>query len=530
MTGVEAAHGLLPAWVVWVSLLLYVPGAFVVSLLATWLGAAVAAGPLRRARDLPWAERARLAYTARAAARGNTLFLTVVHATCGFILGPILWPLCPLPAGLVAFLLALAAWAAATLVGFRVERRARQGQFTAAEWRRAVGVVWLIFNGWLLVLLFGLLAVMPPTFNLRAWLVLAVAGLLLLAFGTGRGFHVARLLGLVRPASARVRDVVARVSLAVGVPVRAVHELDFPDANAFAFPFLGRLAFTPKLLAVLDDGELSAVTAHELAHLDESWLMLLGRLLPLLLLLPLVAARPIINDFGYWTLAGVVGLFFLVATLGQRLSRGLERRADRLARRQEDQEGAYARALAKIYEANLVPLVEPGKGSSHPHLFDRLVSAGAPPDFPRPRPPSRLRKALAGAVTFLAWGVAWVGLLVGVFSLLPRAEGEQAIFRSLAVGTRTAWDLSALALLRWHEGRQEEAATLYRAAAEIDTDSPFYPANQAIVLAGLNRCEEAWSAAEEARRRQGRRPHPGGQDVVRNAFQAVANCLGRQKR
>ena len=44
--------------------------------------------------------------------------------------------------------------------------------------------------------------------------------------------------------------------------------------------------------------------------------------------------------------------------------------------------GAYARALEKIYEANLVPLVISSRHHRYPELYDRLVDAGAPPAYP----------------------------------------------------------------------------------------------------------------------------------------------------
>jgi len=39
--------------------------------------------------------------------------------------------------------------------------------------------------------------------------------------------------------------------------------------------------------------------------------------------------------------------------------------------------------LARIYEVNLLPAVTEKPGT-HPHLSDRLLTAGVTPDFPRP--------------------------------------------------------------------------------------------------------------------------------------------------
>jgi hypothetical protein len=77
----------------------------------------------------------------------------------------------------------------------------------------------------------------------------------------------------------------------------------------------------------------------------------------------------------------------LISTMAPRvyrdISRKLEVRADEMAKAQEHDPGTYARALARIYQDNMVPAVTAGRGT-HPHLYDRLVAAGVTPDFPRP--------------------------------------------------------------------------------------------------------------------------------------------------
>lgn len=69
----------------------------------------------------------------------------------------------------------------------------------------------------------------------------------------------------------------------------------------------------------------------------------------------------------------------------ERLGHAMEIRADKIARTYEGEPGVYARALARIYEDNLVPAVTE-RLQTHPHLYDRLVSAGVTPDHPRPEP------------------------------------------------------------------------------------------------------------------------------------------------
>jgi predicted Zn-dependent protease len=91
-------------------------------------------------------------------------------------------------------------------------------------------------------------------------------------------------------------------------------------------------------------------------------------------------------------------------------------------------------------------------------------------------------------------------------------------------------DLADLAHVSWGANRYDEAAVLYQAAAEIEPDSPFFPANQAIVLAALNQCGEADRAAREAQRRHERNPRFGGESVVRTAREAVRDCFRREQR
>src|SRR5262249_37845088 len=133
------------------------------------------------------------------------------------------------------------------------------------------------------------------------------------------------------------------------------------------------------------------------------------------------------------------------------------------------------------YEYNLVPLVEPGKGSSHPHLYDRLVSSGAPPDFPRPEPPPTRGRQLAVALSLALLLVAWLNLLF-VSALLPTTGHEQSLLLSLACGGHAADTLSALGAQRLEAKKFAESAVFFQAASESDTSSPFHPANRAVAL------------------------------------------------
>jgi Zn-dependent protease with chaperone function len=285
------------------------------------------------------------------------------------------------------------------------------------------------------------------------------------------------------------------------------------------------MAFTDGLLAALDDDELTAVCAHELAHLTEPRRVALYRLAPLTLLLALPLARLISTPEGLLAFEVAVLAGALVAVLGLRLSRRLERHADELGRAHEGEPGAYARALAKIYEVNLVPPVEGGRGGTHPHLYDRLVAAGGAPDYERPKPPPRAPFFLALTVSSLLALAGYAAVEAGRY-LLP--ANEAGPYWSLALYGGRAEALARLAGARFERDDKDGAATLYRAAAELDQHSVRYPANLAIVLARLGRCDEAEAAARAALRRLDQ-PEVGQDEVevVARAWAAVAWCRQR---
>jgi hypothetical protein len=76
--------------------------------------------------------------------------------------------------------------------------------------------------------------------------------------------------------------------------------------------------------------------------------------------------------------AGVAALVWLLNTVA----------LIRFRRAKEAHWTVRARALARLYEDNLIPAVLPGRGRTHPDLYDRLLAVGVQPDFPRPTAPS----------------------------------------------------------------------------------------------------------------------------------------------
>ena len=147
------------------------------------------------------------------------------------------------------------------------------------------------------------------------------------------------------------------------------------------------MIFTEPILEVLDDAELTAVSVHELAHLDESWPVKVSRAYVPFLLIGMAALFPLMGSFGLIVALVAPALMCAGIVVSQRVARNMEIRSDRHAHAHEGDAGTYARALEKIHEANLIPAVLKGKKSVHPHLYDRMIAAGILPDYDRPAAP-----------------------------------------------------------------------------------------------------------------------------------------------
>lgn len=377
---------------------LYLPASLVAGWLVTELGIAVASRSLKRAGDRPWYERARLLFPVRTTPKFNWLVLFVVVIECVVIMkasapGP--WRELAKDAAVGCLAGMIGVWFA----GRRLEAKVCRTR----EGRPRTGVPLSFLMVWPTVIPFLLMAVfIPGRVGWDAVAVLIVGAAFITFQVCGGWVIVLRRLGVARPASPRVQAVVDRAAFNSGIRPRRTLELNSPVANALAFPVSGVLIFTTPALDVFDDDELQAVTAHELGHLAESGVVRLSRALAPYLLVGVVAGIPIGGSFGVW--AGLAPLAFLVAgslAMGA-VGRRMEDRSDRFGRDHEGiAEGVYARALEKIYETNMIPVVLRGR-PVHPHLYDRLTAAGRPPDYPRPASPPRALLARATLVILLA--------------------------------------------------------------------------------------------------------------------------------
>ncbi len=232
-------------------------------------------------------------------------------------------------------------------------------------------------------------------------------GVALLIAGDSWGRRDAfELLGVLLPGSARLSSVAASVAERMGVRLAGVQELALPMASALAYPRLGRVVCTSALLEILNDEELAAVLAHELAHLSEPrkarWARLARAFARSCVIMTPAAILVSIRSEGGWALilALVVVLSsFIVLRWSLTMPRWMALRAAELAKSFEPAPGSYARALEKMYQMNRVPPILIMKERTHPDLPDRLIAAGARKvDFRPNSPPGcsdRLGLALA---------------------------------------------------------------------------------------------------------------------------------------
>jgi Zn-dependent protease with chaperone function len=291
------------------------------------------------------------------------------------------------------------------------ERHVNPAFQTTPSASRGAWILRLSILGPILLVVIVATRLVPDRLNLTALVELA-----LLVIGTGMYLTwgwpaLMRKLGVFRPASARLQDIVARLAAESGIAVRGAEQVALPMANAFALPLDGKLGMTDAALSALDDDEVRVICAHELAHLAEPRRFLVvrvlrGFILGLFLAILTVAGRPVTGSYGLMgTLAGIAGAFlvlFVSSILLNRFNRKMEHRADAQAVGWEPSAGLYARALEKLYEANLMPAVLRSKRMTHPDLYDRMVQSGATPDYPRPAPPPRWPGLLGLAALLIA--------------------------------------------------------------------------------------------------------------------------------
>ena len=348
------------------------PLAATVAFVANWL----ALIPWRRASGRHWTERARLYHPVRVAAAGNLWVLPAVLTMLALLLWPEASP---------HWALLLPVTAVGALVGTIPMDREVFPRIPLLDLLRQVAVGWLLrFLMWFVFL--AAIALMPDEFNAQTLIIAALVLTLCILWSRDGWIRVARRLGLMLPTPERLQNIVHDTASKMNVSFRELCVMRSSLAQAFAMPGGRRLLFTERLLQLLSDDEIAAISAHELAHLAESRRDYYQRYVLWLMFAPWIFFRPMVQT------AGLLGFYLLLLTsllapfVYRRVSHRLETRADLVAHSNEPEPGTYARALARLHEDSLVPAVLAKPRETHPHLYDRMVAAGLTPDFPRPAP------------------------------------------------------------------------------------------------------------------------------------------------
>lgn len=436
---------------------------------------------LRQPPTEPWTERARLAYTARMVGR----IARVYALPAGTFLAVYTWNGGGWPVLRAPFTLS-AAFAGPLLACLLFEARLRELRM------RVVLRSWAAASVALFAFLYGLVLLRVATVLLAgrdAWTAAVVGFGVCSWLGLGGGLTLARLLGLARPASARIESAVQRASVRLGVRCRAVFELDWAQCNAWALPLSRRIVFAQGALA-LEDDELEALAAHELGHLAEPARIKWVRPVAVVLLAAAAFAVPPLPGVSLRSMAAYLVTLLMVGLLVRSASRKGELYADSRAK---DDAGVYARALARTYELNLIPLVLPRPGA-HGHLYDRLVAAGRPPAEPRPPPASMPSLGLRVLLV--------LPMVLPILALveLRDADPSTAVVAAwqLAIGSRSHRAFAKLGIDCSHHQDYRSAIVCYRAAKVDRPRSVLYTAELAGALAYDKQCDAARTSLGEA--------------------------------
>ncbi len=374
----EAARDLLPAWIPWMRTIYYSLFAAFGAYLLSRMGTAYLLRPLRRAPAASWVDRARRSFPAQRFSASCLWFFPVI-ATVAAASTKTLWKV-PVP------VLALCAFLGAYMNHARLHNRlVEEPRPLRSMLAGTTCFTVVMLPHFAIPLIFAF--VMPKEFGIAPVFLLALALVLTVAAVHDRSLAVARALGLARPAPEHVQRIVRDVSERVDIEPQGVLELTYNDAQAFAFVHARVVAFSDVALRILNDRELAAICAHELAHLDEPRRIRRLRFAAHLMFLPVAAAPLIPRQFGLEAFVGALLGYTAVSLLFSRLSQRMETRADRVGQESHEDAGIYASALERIYEYNLTPAVLGQKRQTHPELYDRLIATGVQPDYPRPNSP-----------------------------------------------------------------------------------------------------------------------------------------------
>ena len=330
----------------------------------------------RKSPQAHWTEQARLLWPVRIAAAVNMFLIPAILQLAQELIAPV--------PQYFMYANGTAAFVGAMVGGYPLVRTIFPA-YAFTVWLREAVIGWSLKAAFLVALILaGVLMPAEPGWPMAV--VVAVYAAFHLSLQLGLLLAIARRFRFVHSTGERLQRIVAAQSALMSMPAPVVWEMDGKLANAFALPLTRELVVSRRLLDICDDAELGAVCVHELAHLGESRMVRAGRLLASFQFFPLIFIRPLshLGD-GLGVLLAFVALW-LVGLFSRKLSQRMEVRADAEATRRQADEGVYARALEKLYQANLLPAVNVNNRQTHPHLYDRLTAAGITPGYDRPRP------------------------------------------------------------------------------------------------------------------------------------------------
>lgn len=488
MSALAEARALLPPWVRWLAAPSVVAWVVAVSWAVTWIAVWATRGRRPPSLDgLHWTEVARRTWPVRQSVSKLATGLPLVAFA---LLHSLPFAASAMPRWLPTLAAPVLVWLAVMQVGRRISRAWRAAPIPLADLVRLElerWIVWYPHVAGLVVVAF----VMPRTFGATTVALVATSAAAVVAVQFGAALGVARMLGLVRPPGARLVSLVATAAEREGrSPPRAL-ELRSPLATAAALPGNDAILISTRTLELLDDEELGAVLAHELAHLGESRASKILRTVGPLLLLPATLFRPIAAATSpLVALYAAIGPLFLQLPL-RAFARRMEVRADALAVAGRTDPEPYVRALVALHRDSAAPAVTATR-TTHPSLYDRMLAAGIQPDFPRPAPPTNDGGGAIRVVVAVAVLGAMLGSTKPFWDMAPLDDAQhRAVTIEMLLTGGTAEELGELAEQRRAAGRPDDAMTLLAGAIAVD-DWWGYRGRLAALLAAAGRCDEAW--------------------------------------
>jgi Zn-dependent protease with chaperone function len=461
----------MPGWVGWLgpAVLLFVVAIAVLlvpGLVLTLVGAE--ARP-----DQHWTKRAALFYEGRVA-----ISFGFAWAIAGVVLVDIFdGPFTVVPKAMTVVAVLVLVFVAVLAMSRRFSRkfdRSTPDSFLAHAVR--FGQIWWPFGS-----LVGLAFLAPAelsSFWMIPWTIVAVGSL----YATRYLPDLYIASGLAWPAESDLLEIVRRAASRFGAPEPRVIVFESHAANALALPSRNLIVVTTKLLATLEEHEIEAVVAHEIAHLQEKKSVTVRRSLSIFVLLPFLALKPLLNA-GLVLLLTLIAASLLISQLLARMQKTEEARADAQVVERSHESTAFGIALLKIYQVGLVPAAI--KREPHGPLYDRLVRAGLEPDFgPEVPNPKRLRLILAMAIALSALVLA----LVGLFSV-DRYDGETGSHIAIALGWDAPNVLGWIGYLRASDGDFPTASIYLEEAVAGGDDLALV--DLAWSYAASGRCDEA---------------------------------------